>query len=70
MPDNPYTRSATIEIVELVPERGRLPQCAAWLVNGLRFPYPGRYLQNDQPVCGLHLGKPGLIFHPDTKRRS
>lgn len=68
MADNPYTRSATVEVVELVPERGQLPQCAAWLVNGLRCDRRGKYLQNTDPVCGVHLGRPGLVFLPESRR--
>lgn len=68
MADNPYTRSATVEVVELVPAKGQLPRCAAWLVSGLQCDRHGKYLQNDVPVCGVHLGRPGLVFMPESKR--
>jgi len=63
-----YTRSITITIDELVPDKTMLPQCGAWLVKGPRCPNPGKYKQNDLPICGLHLGRPGLLFHPETRK--
>lgn len=70
MPDNPYTREATITILEVVPERDQLPFCNAWL-GGESLEQCGnraRYVQNGQPVCGIHVGRPSLLWHPDTRK--
>lgn len=62
MPDNPYTRSTSVTITELVPEHGELPYCSAWKQDGYNCSNRGKYLQNGVPVCGQHLGKPGTIW--------
>lgn len=64
MADNPYTRSVTVTVVELVPEKGELPYCSAWQRNGDNCPYRAKFMQNNNPLCGVHIGKPGTIFIP------
>lgn len=67
----PFTRSVSVEIVEIVPERDQLPVCSAWLGGDSadRCIYKARYLQNGNPVCGVHVGRPGLLWHPSTRRK-
>lgn len=68
MPENPYVRTATVEITEIVPERGELPECVALLGDGYsKCGFKARYLQNGKPVCGVHLGRPGLVFFPPRR---
>lgn len=64
MSDNPYTRTVTTVVTELVPERGQLPLCMAMLVmqGGAACGNRAKYLQNEKPVCGTHLGRPSLLF--------
>lgn len=64
----PFTRSTTLDIVEIVPERGMLPDCQAWKADGAQCDYPARYTQNMRPVCGVHVGRPGTIFIPIRRR--
>lgn len=68
MADNPFTRTATITITELVPERGELPWCSAWQNNGDNCRNKGRFMQGEVPVCGVHVGKPGTIWIPSSRR--
>ena len=63
MANNPFTRSTTIEIVEVVPDRDMLPNCSAVLITDeVLCGYKARYMQNGKPVCGVHVGRPGVIF--------
>jgi hypothetical protein len=64
MANNPYTRSTTITIVEVVPDRDQLPTCSAVLMNDevALCSYKARYVQNEKPVCGVHVGRPGVMF--------
>lgn len=66
MSENPYTRTVTTTVTELVPERGQLPKCGAWLWQrgGGACGNRAKYLQDGRPVCGTHLGRPSLIFVP------
>jgi hypothetical protein len=69
MAENPYTRSRTIEIVEIVPEREQLPFCSAVLLGETELcGYRARYTQNGNPVCGVHVGRPHVIFYQKPKR--
>lgn len=67
MAENPYTREATVTLIELVPEHGELPLCTAWQKNGENCWRRARFLQQGQPICGLHMGRPGTVFAPGTK---
>jgi hypothetical protein len=62
--ENKYTRQSTITLVELVPTRENLPQCVGWKSDGLQCPFKARYELNDEPVCGVHVGSPNLMFMP------
>lgn len=66
MPDNPYTRQATVEIIELVPVAGMLPRCKGWKKDLGQCNFNARYLQNGEPACGVHLGKPNTVFMPES----
>lgn len=63
MAENPYTRSTSVTLLELVPERTQLPQCHAWRVNGKRCPHKAKYELNGRPVCGQHI-TPSTVFVP------
>ena len=72
---NEFTREKTITIREIVPERDQLPTCAAWLFTSLdQCPNKARYMVYDtqqsgeMPVCGVHAGRPGLLWHPRARR--
>ena len=70
MSENKYTREVTVTILELVPDRDQLPTCSAWLSVGVeQCYYKARYEQNGMPVCGVHMGKPGLLWHPDARKK-
>lgn len=69
MADNPYTRSTTISVVELIPEKGNLPQCVAWKLDNMQCENSARYEVNGNPCCGIHLGKPNLLFMPTSIRK-
>lgn len=64
-----YVRTATVVVTELVPDHGMLPRCVAWLNNGGQCRNKAKYNQNGQEICGLHLGRPGLMFMPVEHRR-
>lgn len=73
MPDNPYVREVTVTILEIVPDREELPTCEAWLggLNGNSLEqcsYKARYIQNGRPVCGQHVGRGTLLWHPNAKQ--
>jgi hypothetical protein len=63
-----YVRTATVTVTELVPDHDQLPRCVAWLDNGGQCQNKARYNQNDQEVCGVHVGRPGLMFMPIEHR--
>jgi hypothetical protein len=73
---NPYLREATVTIAELVPVKDELPYCEAWLGPSSRTlnkdsleqcGYRARFLQNGKPVCGIHAGSPGTLWHPKPR---
>jgi hypothetical protein len=64
-----YRREITVTIRELVPSNEMLPQCVAWKYDGYQCPNPGKYIQENEPVCGVHMGRPGLLFLPSSRRR-
>lgn len=65
----PPLRSVTVSISELAVERSRLPYCRAWKSNGDQCGYRGTFLMEDQPVCGVHIGRRDTLFIPDRLRR-
>lgn len=69
MSENPYTRSARVTITEIQPDRDRLPECVAWKDDLTKCTFKARYEQNGEPVCGIHVGKPGLVFAPAKMRK-
>ena len=64
MPDNPFTREMTVNVTELVPWQGNLPECHAWLRDGARCGFKAKYMLDGRPICGVHL-RPGAIFFPE-----
>ena len=64
MPENPYTRSITVEVTELVPFRDNLPICHGMQNDGGRCAFHAKYHMNGRPMCGVHL-RPGAMFFPD-----
>lgn len=59
-----YTRTMTVSLHELVPDRAVLPQCHAWKNNGQRCRNTARYEVNEHPVCGQHT-TPNVFFVPE-----
>jgi hypothetical protein len=57
-----YTRTASISISELVPDKGQLPYCEAWMRDGNNCNHKAKYTQDGHPVCGIHVGKPLTIW--------
>jgi hypothetical protein len=68
--ENPYTRSINISVVELVPQKAALPQCTAWKKDLLQCENSAKYEVNGNPCCGVHLGKPDMIFMPVRLRKA
>lgn len=64
MPDNPYTRSTTVEVVELVPLQGNLPICHGMQSDGARCGFHAKWQMNGRPMCGVHL-RPGAMLYPE-----
>lgn len=64
MADNPYTRSVTITVDELVPQHDNLPQCHGMHLDGTRCEFAARYQMEGRPICGVHL-RPGAMFIPE-----
>lgn len=61
-PDEPVLLEATIEIRQIVPFDENLPQCRAVTLGGWQCNNYARWRQNDQPVCGMHIGRPSVLF--------
>jgi hypothetical protein len=58
----PELQRITIEIRQIVPFNEALPRCTARTQDGMQCMFSARYMQNDNAICGQHLGRPSTVF--------
>jgi len=58
----PQLQTVTIVVQQLVPFKEALPRCVAVCQDGMQCMFSARYVQNGNPICGQHLGRPGTLF--------
>ena len=61
-PEEPELQRATLEVRQLIPFKEALPRCSALCGDGMQCLFSARYLQNENPLCGQHLGRPSTVF--------
>lgn len=55
-------QTITIVVQQLVPFKEALPRCTAICLDGMQCLFTARYIQNEHPICGQHLGRPSTLF--------
>jgi hypothetical protein len=58
----PELQRITIEIRQIVPFNEALPRCSARTQDGMQCMFSARYMQDENPICGQHLGRPSTVF--------